>query len=395
MDKNENHTIPGIVLIGDHVQALGVARSIGQLNVPVYLLNDKRLSVVRFSKYISKFIRAPSLKDKSEFVSFLLEIAELHGLKDHLLIPANDDAVKILSKNKTKLEEWYIVPTPEWEITKFALDKKLTHILASNNGVPVPATVSPSSISEKESLSQLNIQYPVLVKGVEGLGFYQKTGAKAFHASSEKELKSILKKISHIEPSEILIQEMIPGGTDSVYSFCSFFKNGKAIGIWTGHKIREHPMGSGTATLAESKNVPEIVDLGSKILKAMNYYGVSEIEFKKDSRDGKFKLIEINARSWLWVSLARRSGMDFIAMLYNDMNGKEPEITISFEEHIKWINIYTDTWSSFKEILKGNLSTRNYLSSLAGKKEYAVLSRDDPLPFLVETLILPYLLMTR
>lgn len=392
---NKIQKIPGVVLIGDHVQALGVARSIGQLKVPVYLLNDKRLSVVRFSKYVSKYIRTPSLKNESEFVSFLLRIAKSQGLKDHLLIPANDDAVKILSKNKAEIEDWYIVPTPEWEITKYALDKKFTSLLASNNEIPAPATISASEISEPGALNQFNIQYPVLIKGVEGSGFYQKTGSKAFHASSDIELKKILKNMSYLDPSEILIQEIIPGRTDSVCSFCSFFKNGRAIGIWTGHKIREHPMGSGTATLAESEYIPEIVEPGSKILKAMNYYGISEIEFKRDSRDGKYKLIEINARSWLWVSLARRAGIDFMAMLYSDMNGKEPDATASFEENIKWINIYTDTWIALKEILKGNLSTKDYLSSLKGKKEYAVLSRDDPLPFLVEILILPYLLITR
>jgi predicted ATP-grasp superfamily ATP-dependent carboligase len=390
---NKTEEFPGVILLGDHIQALALARSLGQNRVPVYLLNENSLSIVRFSKYISKFIKAPSTKDESNFVSFALDLAEGYKLKDYLLIPTNDNAVKVLSNNKTALEKYYRVPTPNWEITKFALDKKLTYDLAKNNEILVPKTYFIKDISKIE---ELNIQYPVLIKGVEGLNFYKKTGVKAFQAESNRELEKILKDISPLAKSaELIIQEKIPGNTDSMYSFCSFFKNGEAIGVWTGRKIREHPMGFGTATLAESIYIPEIIQLGSKILKAINYYGISEIEFKKDPRDGKFKLIEINARSWLWVSLARRAGVDFATILYNDIYGKEIARNQNFEENIKWIHLYTDSWISIKEISKSRMSIEDYFKSLKGEKEYAVFSLDDPLPFIAETLLLPYLFMTR
>jgi len=391
MDQKKG--LPGAIVIGDHIQALALARSLGQNKIPVYLFNETNMSIVRFSKHISKYIKVPSTKDELKFVSCVLEVAKNYKLKDYLLIPTNDNAVKILSKNKIALEKYYKIPTPEWDITKFALDKKLTYCLAKNNGIPVPETYFINNISK---IRELDIQYPVLVKGVEGLNFYKKTGAKAFQAESDYELKKIWNDISPlVESAEVIIQEKIPGSTDSMYSFCSFFKDGEAKGIWTGHKIREHPMGFGTATLAESKHTPEIIQLGSKILKAINYYGISEIEFKKDPRDGKFKLIEINARSWLWVSLARRAGVDFATMLYKDINGEEITHNQNFEENIKWIHLYTDSWISLKEILKGRMSIEDYLKSLKGKKEYAVFSLEDPLPFVAETLLLPYLLMTR
>ena len=380
---------PGVIVIGNHVQALGIIRSLGKRNIPIYLLHDKNLCIGRFSRYTKRYIKTPNASNESRFVDFMIKLANREQIKGWVLMPTNDAWVYVLSKHKETLDEYYKVPIPHWDITKFALDKELTYSLAAECGILVPKTIHPKNIEE---LPKIQINYPVILKGVEGLNFYRKTGAKAFRANSLDELKRIYEKISgQIDFSEIVIQEEIPGGTDLVYSFCSFFKDKELLGIWTGRKVREHPVCFGTATFAESIFVPEIVELGSKLLSAMNYYGISEIEFKKDPRDNKFKLIEMNARTWLWVSLAMRAGVDFPYMLYRDMMGEHNTPVTSFRENVKWMHFYTDLGFMIREVLKNNMKIGDYVSSLKGEKEFAVLSLGDPLPFIVETLILPYL----
>ena len=145
------------------------------------------------------------------------------------------------------------------------------------------------------------------------------------------------------------------------------------------------------STFVESVYVPELVDLGTRLLKAIGYYGLSEIEFKKDFRDCEFKLLEINARTWLWHSLAIRCGVDFPYLLYEDLKGENFKLRTFFKENVKFIHIYTDLGVAIMEILKGNMTLREYLSSLKGEKEFAVFSFNDPLPFIAETLMLPYL----
>ena len=380
----------GVIVIGDHIQALGIIRSLGRYGIPVYLLHDNTLCISRFSRYCTKFIKTPSIDNGSDFISFLVNLAKKIDLTDYILMPTNDAAVGILSKNKAILERYYKVPTPHWDITKFALNKELTYSLAAENGIPVPATIHPRNVEE---LQKLNVNYPVILKGVDGLDFYRKTGVKAFMANSMDELESIYENISNlIDISETLIQEEIPGGTDRMYSFCSFFKKDELLGVWTGRKVREHPMGLGTGTFAESIYVPDIVELGSKMLGAMHYYGISEIEFKKDPRDNKFKLIEMNARTWLWVSLAARAGVNFPYMLYTDMMGDGIAPVNSFEEGIWWMHIYTDLGVMIKEVSRRNMRIRDYFTSFNnGKKEFAVFSLNDPVPFIMETLMLPYL----
>lgn len=386
----------GVVVVGDHVQALGIIRSLGKRNIPVYLLHDKNLCIGRFSRYTKRFIRTPSPSNEFEFVDFMIELAKNEHLKNWILMPTNDAAVCTLSKHKETLEEYYGVPTPCWDVVKYAYNKKLTYTLAEKKRVSIPKTIYPENIDEvNEILSE--IDFPVIIKPAIVDHFYKRTKMKVFKANTKEELiQAYIKASRVIDPSEIMVQEVIPGSPDNLYSFCSFFKNGKIMGMCIGRRSRQRPMDFGSAsTFVESVYVPELIELGEKILKAMNYYGLSEVEFKRDPRDGKFKLLEVNARTWLWHSLAVRCGVDFPYLLYRDINGEEIKPVTSFRENVKFIHIYPDLNVVIKEILKGKMKLRDYLISLRGEKEFAVFSLDDPLPFIGETLMLPYLWKTR
>lgn len=393
MRKQKN--LLGVIVIGDHVQALGIIRSLGRHGVPVYLMHNSNLCIGRFSRYTKRFIKTPSLSDESEFVDFMIEFAEKNQVENWVLMPTNDIIVEILSKNKTMLEEYFKVPTPKWDIIKFALNKKLTYSIAKKNGIPIPNTIYPKDVEELKAMMP-EITFPVLVKPAIAHHFWYEVGVKMFQANSPEELIQKYVEVSRIlDSSEIMIQELIPGDLDLLYTFGSFFKEGKPLAIWTGKKIRQRPMDFGNCTFAISEWEPELVEIGTRFLNAIDYYGISELEIKKDCRDGEFKLIEMNARTWLWHSLAIRCGVDFPYLLYKDMIEENVTPVASFRENIKWMHIYTDIGVMIKEMLKGNMRPRDYLASLNGEKEFAVFSWNDPMPFFVETLILPYLWINR
>jgi len=387
--------LPGVIVIGDHVQALGIIRSLGRHGIPVYLMHNSNLCIGRFSRYTKRFIKTPSTNSESEFIDFMIEFAEKNQVKDWILIPTNDIFVEILSRNKIILEEYYKVPTPKWDIIKFALNKKLTYSIAKKIGIPIPRTFYPKDIEELKAMMP-ELTFPALVKPAIAHHFWYRVGVKMFRANTPEELiQKYLEASRILDSSEIMIQELIPGDLNLLYTFGSFFKEGRPLAIWTGKKIRQRPMDFGNCTCAISERVPELVEIGTRFLNAIDYYGLSELEIKKDCRDGEFKLIEMNARTWLWHSLAIRCGIDFPYLLYKDMvDEKVPSVT-SFRENIKWMHIYTDLGVMAKETLKGDMKLRDYISTLRGEKEFAVLSLDDPLPFIAETLTLPYLWWSR
>jgi len=55
------------------------------------------------------------------------------------------------------------------------------------------------------------------------------------------------------------------------------------------------------------------------------------VEFKRDPRDGKFKLMEINPRLWQWHGLAAACGIDLPRIAYADSSARTSEATMNGE----------------------------------------------------------------
>ena len=55
------------------------------------------------------------------------------------------------------------------------------------------------------------------------------------------------------------------------------------------------------------------------------FHGISQVEFKRDPRDGRFKLMEVNPRLWQWHGLAAACGVDLPLIAYRDLTGERVE----------------------------------------------------------------------
>ena len=384
----------GALITGGDFQALGVLRTLARKNIPIIML-DCDYCIGKYSKYKKKFFKSPKPSDAQLYVDFLIELAQKENIhKDRWVIfPNSDEIVQVLSKYKSVLEEYYRVPTPGWEIIRNVYIKKNTYQLAEKNGIPIPVTYYPESVQD---LEELNLDYPAVIKPSIRDNFYNKVKIKAFRVNCKDELIKTFKYVcSIIEPSEVLVQEFIPGGPHHLYSFCPFFKNGQVFTCIMARRSRQHPMDFGHAsTFAELVDIPELHKLAEKFLALINYYGIAEVEFMQDPRNGNFKLIEVNPRVWGWHSIAIASGVDLPYLLYQDMIGEKLDVRLPLN-HVKWIRLMTDVPTVLSEIIKGHLKVGDYLKSMKGKKEYAVFSLNDPLPFLAEIILFPYLWMKR
>lgn len=378
----------GAVIIGGDFQGLGSLRSLGKYNVPTYLL-DQGMCISRFSRYTKRFKRCPSVRQEGDLLHFLTDLARKEDLNGWVIYPNDDETVRFLAKHKEQLEEYYRVATPSWDVVRLAYEKRLTYQLAEKSGIAIPKTLYPSSIEE---LTQLNMEFPVIIKPSIKEPFYSYTGKKAIRVDNLQQLVyEFTKAASIIDISGLMIQELIPGGPSCLFSVGSLYKNGEFLGKVVARRTRQHPMDFGHATTyAETVDIPELEESARKILKAIGYYGLSEVEFMFDSRTGKYKLIEINARPWGWHTLAIGAGVDLPYLLYQDMLGEEVRQDGTSKD-AKWIRLITDIPTAIGEILKGRMKVTDYLNSLRGVKQFAVLSMTDPLPFIAELLMLPYL----
>ena len=154
----------------------------------------------------------------------------------------------------------------------------------------------------------------------------------------------------HVGVNEVLVQEIIPGDGTCQFSSCIFMKDGVAIGSMEAQRWRQHPPEFGrAATFVESIDLPVVEELSLTFLRAINYYGLAEIEYKLDPRDGKYKLLDVNARTWGFHALGSPAGVDFSYLLYADQVGEPVEVCHG-RSGVGWIRMVTDIPTSLAGI---------------------------------------------
>ncbi len=129
----------GAIVIGGDYQGLGIVRSLGRKGIPVCVVDDE-LSISRYSRYCTKFMKFGNLRDGRLAVDSLLELGKRFHLDGWVLYPTREELVAALSRYRGELSEMFRVPTPDWESVKWACDKRNTYSLARELKIPTPAT---------------------------------------------------------------------------------------------------------------------------------------------------------------------------------------------------------------------------------------------------------------
>ncbi|HEY2472016.1 MAG TPA: hypothetical protein VGI45_29795 [Terracidiphilus sp.] len=380
-------TVGAVVVGGDH-PGLGIARSLGRRGIPVYILDDQ-FCVSAFSRYAAKVVRVDNILDERKTVDAVLEVGRRFNLRNWILFPTRDEHVAAFSRYRSELAEFFRVTTGEWDSIEWAWDKKKTYELSENLNIPCPKTFNPRSVEE---VKELFPRLPLAIKPAVKENFFYATGAKAWRADTPEQLVSLYSRASkQIKPEEILVQEIIPGDGNEQYSYCAFVRNGVPCCTLTARRARQHPREFGrAATYVETIDVPEIANLSERFLTSINFHGVVEIEYKRDPRDGKYKLLDVNARTWGFHSIGSASGVDFPYLVYADQMGLPIEPAHA-KPGVGWLRLVSDIPTAFLDLMHGSLSLGTYLRSLRATRVESVFNWLDPLPSLAEIVMLPYL----
>lgn len=369
---------PAIVL-GGHTMALGVVRALGSMGVPVIILHYDQRDIAHVSKYITSSILTPHPeKSEEEFIAILIEQGKHIG--GGILFPVSDETVVAVARHKDQLAEYFVIACPPWHIVQQFIEKKYTYPLAEVNGIPTPKTLIPSSISDVEKYAN-NIDFPCLVKPSQSHLFYDYFQKKMFPVSNTKELISVYQKATEAG-LEIMLQEIIPGDDGNVVNYNAYFWEGKPLVEFTAQHIRNAPPHWGSPRVVLSKKIPEIIDLGRGVLGAMKYEGYACTEFKKDERDGVYKLMEVNGRHNLSTLLAIRCGINFPWLQYQHLALNIQPCQCDFETGIYWVDIPRDVGYSVKSISREKYSLIEYIKPYIKPHIFAIFDIHDIKPFI-------------
>jgi D-aspartate ligase len=377
----------GALVIGANLNGLTITRSLGRHGVPVCLTTPPNIKLASCSRYTLKTFPWPNSDEEAQ-VKYLLELAEKHRLEQWVLFPTSDESAALLSKFHGVLSRTFRVSTPAWNVLRWAYDKRLTYQLAAEERVAYPSTIYPAT---DKDLKTALLAFPAILKPATHATVNRFTADKAWPVENREQLIARYREARELIPPElIVVQELIPGGGESQFSYAALCCDGQPIASLTARRTRQYPIDFGySSSFVETLDVPEIAALSRRLLSAIGYTGLVEVEYKFDVRDRRYKLLDINPRLWTWSALGSRAGVDFPYLLWQIMTGKRvPEQTA--RNGVRWVRMSTDVPAAAHEILRGRISLGAYLRSLHSPLQFALMAADDLLPGLLDLPLFAY-----
>jgi predicted ATP-grasp superfamily ATP-dependent carboligase len=375
--------MPAAFVFNCHITGLSVARSLGKHGVPVVGLDRDENGYGLHSKFTQVAGHCPyPLDDERGFIDLLLGIgAELK--RKAVLFPCLDEWVFAVARHRRELEEYFLIPFSEIETVERILDKNLLYRKCEALGIPIPRTFYVGEQTPEQIASE--IEFPCIVKPALQREFTNEFGQKVFRVATREEFFAMCERAAR---HSLLVQEIVGAGVDSFYSLCSYVgRDGEAKGVFVGRKLEQYPPDFGTACLVDSRYVGEIVERGVDILREFGYHGISVVEFLKDERDGEFKLLDINTRVWKWIGLPIAAGIDLPWLAYADAVYGKVKTAEQQRDGMRWVYLkdYVALRRARACVEETTLSEKDWLALMAGEDSGeivdAVLSRDDPAPF--------------
>jgi predicted ATP-grasp superfamily ATP-dependent carboligase len=362
-----------------HHGGLAVVRTLGRMGVPVYAVHDSRTAPAAFSRYgAGRFVY-----EGGDPVDFLRACAERIGRRT-VLIPQDDVASVTVEDNADVLEEWFAFQRqPEGLVHRLTSKRGLAELSAAHD-VPTPQIRFPRSGEELEAVLD-ELGAPIVFKGVESWIPGTTRGARLEVTYTRGAAVALWNEMDEAERSNLMLQEYIPGGPDSVWMFNGYFDAASDCLVgFTGRKLRQSPPYSGITSLGVLEDNEVVDEQTRRLMKGIGYRGVLDIGYRYDARDGLYKLLDANPRvgGTFRLFVDDETGMDVVRALYLDLTGQEVPAARQRSGR-RWLLEPWDVRSCLVYRQDGRLTLRDWLRSLRGVDEGAWFARDDPLPFLV------------
>ncbi|KQZ82807.1 hypothetical protein ASD64_07590 [Mesorhizobium sp. Root157] len=381
----------GVVILGGAHGTLALARSLGAINVPVFLVsNDTPLP--GWSRHVSgKFLW--SGPDAPDAVSCLLGLAADHNLRGCLLVAGGDGEVRMVSQSLDVLSTFYRVALPPWDCLRWVCEKPLLYQRAAELGLAVPKTYA---FGSAEEASRSDIRFPVVLKPNMGGGNSRLARAKVVRADDMGAfLAAYEDAVDDIGARNVVVQQLIPGGGESQFSYAALWHEGKPVAEFTARRSRQYPVDFGyTSTFVEVVDCPQAVAASRRLLSSIRHHGLVEIEFKHDARDGTLKLLDVNPRPWSWFGLASAAGVDLGATLWSMTNGIGVE-TRTAQMGTAWMYLARDMVAAARLAVRGQLSFGAYVRSFSAVKAWATFAPNDLMPSLLDLPLTVWRVLTR
>ncbi len=367
------------IVLGSFETALGVVRSLGRAGIQAHVMDSGRMHATH-SRYATSHSCPHPASDPDGFLAALRGLALSLPTKPVLYVAA-DEYIAPLARDREALGRYARFNFPDPALLARIVDKAEQITLAEEAGVAVPLTQSVSNEEECE-LALQRIPLPAFIKGRSAVSWRQVFGGaiKGITVTTRDEMRHVLRRLLS-QGVSVVVQDIIPGDATQHQKVSAYVSStGEVLAAFTLRKLRQNPHGFGFGCLVETIENPELLAIGTEFFRRTGYRGTGSAEFKFDSRDGTYKLIELNPRYWQQNALAERVGMNFPLLEYRDMCGLPVAPVTAFRTGVKWISFGSDLESVRGQWKRDELSMSDWWSSLQGELCWSDFSADDMRP---------------
>ncbi len=360
---------------------LAMTRSAGRLGVPVYCsrLNDREPATR--SRYLTGTLGLPPGGPDEDWIAALIAFGSHH--QGGVLLPVDDRAAVAVGDHQGLLAEHFRLPLQPPGLQRRLAGKRELWELCIKLGIPTPASAFPHSEQAVLEAAQ-EYGYPVVLKRADPwLPPRDPNAPSVAIAADPGELLAAYDRMESDVQPQVMVQDHIPGGSDSVWMFNGYFDaRSEALCAVTGRKLRQRGPRTGPTTLGICSANATVTDAATRLMRELEYRGIVDMGFRYDARDGLYKLLDVNPRVGSTFRLfVSQAGVDVVRAMHLDLTGR-PVPRASAKEGRKWIDEPHDLGVALQLRREGDLELDAWRRSLRGIDEMAWWASDDLVPYL-------------
>lgn len=373
-----------IVILNTHHTGLGIARSLAPLGPRVIALTANPVSPGNRSRHHECRIAPDSLREPQLLIEFLIGLREELKLQP-ILLPTRDHDIHFINHNRDVLDGRYHIPFASPEVIDRVMNKDRLFDVARRVGIRVPNGLTLRSRFDLDKVREL--RFPCICKPLYASqwrqpGIWEVVGRqKAVRLDNEHDLRDFYLAVAQVDPV-VTVQEWIAGDESDLQIFGSYCGSNHEVQAWFSSRKRlQYPELVGTGIVVEALPIPELELPSRRLLRGLEYSGISEIEFKRDRTTGVLYLIEVNPRHWDQHRLGSLVGVNLSEALYRDVTRQSSRTMRQSEDTALWI-AEVELARHIARCVVGRARWRTVRIGSSARRTWSVFDLGDLRPFL-------------
>ena len=296
------------ILLGSDMNVYGMARGFYEAyGIKSIAYASDQLAPTRYSKIVEVRL-VHDFHDDPVFIETMRKLQKEvfnDPEEKYLLVACGDGYAELLAKHKAELSEHFLFAANDYDLFKKLSNKVSFYETCEEYQLPYPKTmiITKDMVREGKLDRPLPFDFPVALKpanSVEWLDIHFEGRKKAFIIDNLTEFNMILNRLYEAGyTSEMIAQDFIPGDDSNMRVLNAYVdQKGNVRFMFLGHPLLEDPTPASVGNYVvivpdEDEGIYQTI---KAFLQKINYRGFANFDLKYDTRDGIFKLFEINLR---------------------------------------------------------------------------------------------------